>query len=275
MYHWKKSAGFAGVVTDTLDGLKRQRLPASPSASGRLAPSPDRYWPSHTDAIHSDAAEAMSTESRIFLAHAREDKSQVRKLYADRKARGLDPWLDEADLMPGQIWRDEIPKAIRGAALLFLACLSSRSVAKVGYVQNEFRLTRIIHERWKAPICGTRVTVAPAARMVWAWRWQGRARSGGTRPRGSGRQRGGPSGEADPARLVRIARRQGHFDPGDHLGDPGGNFDQRQTNRVELGGAPERGLRRQTTQRVQEPVGGGVDQQAELIGRRAGAGGPI
>jgi hypothetical protein len=26
--------------------------------------------------------------------------------------------------------------------------------------------------------------------------------------------------------------------------------------------APERGLRRQTTQRVQEPVGGGVDQQA-------------
>jgi len=40
----------------------------------------------------------------------------------------------------GQAWKVEIPKAIRDAAV-FLACLSSRSVAKVGYVQNEFRLT--------------------------------------------------------------------------------------------------------------------------------------
>ncbi len=76
---------------------------------------------------------------RIFLAHAREDKPQVRKLYADLKARGLDPWLDEVDLMPGQIWKEEIPKAIRQAGI-FLACLSTRSVEKVGYVQNEFRL---------------------------------------------------------------------------------------------------------------------------------------
>jgi hypothetical protein len=29
--------------------------------------------------------------SKIFLAHAREDKLQVRKLYADLKARGFDP----------------------------------------------------------------------------------------------------------------------------------------------------------------------------------------
>jgi formylglycine-generating enzyme required for sulfatase activity len=76
---------------------------------------------------------------KIFLAHAREDKAQVKKLYADLKARGFDPWLDEVDLLPGQIWKDEIPKAIRQAGV-FLACLSSRSVGKVGYVQNEFRL---------------------------------------------------------------------------------------------------------------------------------------
>ena len=76
---------------------------------------------------------------KIFLAHAREDKPQVRKLYADLKARGFDPWLDEIDLLPGQIWKIEIPKAIRQAGV-FLACLSSRSVGKVGYVQNEFRL---------------------------------------------------------------------------------------------------------------------------------------
>jgi hypothetical protein len=81
----------------------------------------------------------MSSRRRIFLGHAREDKGRVRDLYADLKARGLDPWLDEVDLMPGQLWKEEIPKAIREAGL-FLACLSSGSVGKVGYVQNEFRL---------------------------------------------------------------------------------------------------------------------------------------
>jgi TIR domain len=86
-----------------------------------------------------NTGEAMTTSRRIFLAHAREDKAQVRRLYADLKARSLDPWLDEVDLLPGQIWKTQIPKVIHEAGI-FLAWLSSRSVEKVGYVQNEFRL---------------------------------------------------------------------------------------------------------------------------------------
>jgi formylglycine-generating enzyme required for sulfatase activity len=82
---------------------------------------------------------AMTTRRRIFLAHAREDKLRVRALYDDLKARGFDPWLDAVDLMPGQIWKSEIPKAIRQAEI-FLACLSMRSVEKRGYVHREFRL---------------------------------------------------------------------------------------------------------------------------------------
>ncbi len=80
----------------------------------------------------------MPAGRRIFLAHAHEDKAQVRRLYHDLKARGLDPWLDEDDLLPGQIWRDEIPDMIRDADI-FLASLSSRSLSKRGYVQNELR----------------------------------------------------------------------------------------------------------------------------------------
>lgn len=81
----------------------------------------------------------MASSRRIFLAHASEDKPAVRQLYRELKARAFAPWLDVEDLLPGQVWKTEIPKAIRDASL-FLACLSSRSVAKVGYVQNEFRL---------------------------------------------------------------------------------------------------------------------------------------
>ena len=80
----------------------------------------------------------MANKTRIFLAHASEDKPQIRRLYADLKDRGFDPWLDETDLVPGQVWKDEIPKAIADAAV-FLACISAQSCGKVGYVQNEFR----------------------------------------------------------------------------------------------------------------------------------------
>lgn len=80
----------------------------------------------------------MSVRRHIFLGHASEDKPQAAVLYHRLRAEGLSPWLDAVDLIPGQNWRDEIPKAIKSAGV-FLACLSKRSVAKEGYVQREFR----------------------------------------------------------------------------------------------------------------------------------------
>jgi hypothetical protein len=101
----------------------------------------------------------------------------------------------------------------------------------------------------------------------WAW-------FGARRPRGSGRALGG-AGEPDEAGLVGVGARQSDLDPGDQFGDPGGNLDQGEAQGVELGGAPERGLGRQAAERVQEPVGGGVDQQPELVGGGPGAGGAV
>ncbi len=81
----------------------------------------------------------MSDRIQIFLAHASEDKAEVLKLYDCFKAKGYKPWLDVKDLIPGQNWREEIPKAIRQSDI-FIACLSPQSVSKQGYVQREFRL---------------------------------------------------------------------------------------------------------------------------------------
>jgi len=80
----------------------------------------------------------VTRSRRIFLAHASDDKEQVRRLCGDLKARGFEPWLDEEDLIAGLPWEPQIENAIHTAAI-FVACLSSRSVAKVGFVQNEFR----------------------------------------------------------------------------------------------------------------------------------------
>ena len=78
------------------------------------------------------------SEVQIFLAHANEDKPQVRKLYQQLQTAGYRPWLDEMNLLPGQLWREEIPKALKKSDF-FVACLSRQSIAKQGYVQREFR----------------------------------------------------------------------------------------------------------------------------------------
>ncbi len=83
----------------------------------------------------------MNTEKipQIFIAHASEDKPLVRELYAKLVEAGYKPWLDEEDLLPGQNWREEIPKALKNSDL-FLACLSSTSISKRGYIQREFKM---------------------------------------------------------------------------------------------------------------------------------------
>ena len=79
------------------------------------------------------------SQIQIFIAHANEDKPQVRELYTKLKQAGYKPWLDEEDLIPGLNWREEIPKALKSSDL-FLACLSSTSIKKRGYIQKEFKM---------------------------------------------------------------------------------------------------------------------------------------
>ena len=73
---------------------------------------------------------------RAFLCHASGDKPAVRKLYRQLQADGVEPWLDEKNLLPGQDWQREIRKAVRESDVV-IVCLSRRSATKTGYVQKE------------------------------------------------------------------------------------------------------------------------------------------
>jgi CheY-like chemotaxis protein len=75
---------------------------------------------------------------RMFLCHSAGDKPAVRDLYRRLRADGVDPWLDEEALLPGQDWDREIRKAVRAADVI-LVCLSCGSVTKAGYVQKEIK----------------------------------------------------------------------------------------------------------------------------------------
>jgi hypothetical protein len=49
-------------------------------------------------------AEAHQPPLRVFLCHSSGDKQAVRDLYRRLRGDGLDPWLDEENLLPGQNW---------------------------------------------------------------------------------------------------------------------------------------------------------------------------
>jgi formylglycine-generating enzyme required for sulfatase activity len=76
---------------------------------------------------------------RVFLCHASGDKPAVRELYQRLCAEGIDAWLDEEKLLPGQDWELEIPKAVRDSHVV-IVCLSPSSITKAGYVQKEIKV---------------------------------------------------------------------------------------------------------------------------------------
>jgi hypothetical protein len=83
----------------------------------------------------------MPTDKRrlkVFLCHASADKPKVRELYRYLNQRAIKPWFDEEDLIGGQDWQVEIPKAIRICDAVII-CLTKNSVNKEGYVQKEIK----------------------------------------------------------------------------------------------------------------------------------------
>ncbi|MGK7917015.1 MAG: TIR domain-containing protein [Prochloraceae cyanobacterium] len=85
---------------------------------------------------------------QIFLAHTHEDSEEVLKLYELLTQQGYQPWLNKFDLIPGQSWRIEIPRAIENSDIL-IACLSKKSLKKQRYVPTELQLA--FHEYAKRP----------------------------------------------------------------------------------------------------------------------------
>jgi tetratricopeptide (TPR) repeat protein len=90
---------------------------------------------------------------KVFLCHASEDKPAVKDLYRKLNAEGwIDAWLDAKKLKAGQEWNREIENAIDECHVV-LACISSTSVDKEGYVQKELRaFLRLAQEKAEGTI---------------------------------------------------------------------------------------------------------------------------
>ncbi|MET0465633.1 MAG: DnaJ C-terminal domain-containing protein [Chitinophagaceae bacterium] len=132
-------------VPTLLDGLKQVKVPAGtkPDSTLRLnnfgMPLIGSQNRGDLYIRLEEAAEAIySPRLRVFLCHSSNDKPAVRSLYFRLRNAEVAPWLDEEDLLPGQKWEKEIPKAVRNSDVV-IVCLSKDSINKKGYLQKEIR----------------------------------------------------------------------------------------------------------------------------------------
>jgi hypothetical protein len=93
--------------------------------------------------------EALRPSPKVFLCHASEDGLRVKKLHDHLHLLRIDAWLDKTELVLGDVWREEILRAIEQTDF-FAVCLSRTAVAKTGFVQNEIRLA--IQEYQRRPL---------------------------------------------------------------------------------------------------------------------------
>jgi pimeloyl-ACP methyl ester carboxylesterase/V8-like Glu-specific endopeptidase len=137
-------AGFSGspVWDEDLGGVVGMVVDVDNQSNSRTAfINPTSSITKNWQGISLDQAESTGLPkkaARVFLCHATVDKQAVRELYQRLSGDGFLPWLDEESLLPGQVWQDEIPKAIHGSNAI-VVCLSKRSILKSGYVQKEIR----------------------------------------------------------------------------------------------------------------------------------------
>ncbi len=86
-----------------------------------------------------------------FLSYVREDSAQVDRLQRALQRAGIPVWRDKSDLWPGEDWKAEIREAITDNALVFIACFSSSSLARVKSYQNEELVLAVEQLRLRAP----------------------------------------------------------------------------------------------------------------------------
>ncbi|MFY9819769.1 MAG: toll/interleukin-1 receptor domain-containing protein [Thermoanaerobaculia bacterium] len=98
----------------------------------------------HAEAPTSDSEQLLGIN--VFLCHSSKDKPAVRELYRKLGQNGAQPWLDEEDLLPGQKWEQEIPRAVKDSHAV-IVCLSDNAVNRAGYFHKEISFALDILDR--------------------------------------------------------------------------------------------------------------------------------
>jgi hypothetical protein len=86
--------------------------------------------------------ESESTDSKLipFLCYAKENSTPVREFRQRMKAEAwIDPWFDEEDILPGQMWEGHVTEAVHNSHAV-IVFLSSIAIRTEGFFHKELRL---------------------------------------------------------------------------------------------------------------------------------------
>ena len=75
---------------------------------------------------------------RVFVAYAHEDSVEAGRIFDALLRAGLDPWIDQRKLLPGQNWHRAIRNALETSDFV-VCCFSQNSFHKRGGFQAEIR----------------------------------------------------------------------------------------------------------------------------------------
>ncbi|MCC6260423.1 MAG: toll/interleukin-1 receptor domain-containing protein [Anaerolineales bacterium] len=75
-----------------------------------------------------------------FICYAKENKQIIRAFSEKLKAEGwIDPWLDEDDILPGQVWQERVIEAVRKSHVVIIF-LSKVALTNDGFFHKEMKL---------------------------------------------------------------------------------------------------------------------------------------
>jgi TIR domain/Domain of unknown function (DUF4062) len=83
--------------------------------------------------------ETVLERPSVFIAYSRFDRVAARSFYSALRATGYDVWLDEQNLVPGQMWVQEVDREIRMRDVMLLL-ISSKSNLTDGLVAREMAI---------------------------------------------------------------------------------------------------------------------------------------
>jgi len=94
-----------------------------------------------TDPCYFEITSALKLKRplKAFICYSKLDKDIVKGLSQNLRIQGVDPWVDEEKILPGQDWELEIEKSINSSDVI-ITCFSNRSINKPGYINKELKM---------------------------------------------------------------------------------------------------------------------------------------
>ncbi|MHB8744405.1 MAG: toll/interleukin-1 receptor domain-containing protein [Sulfuricaulis sp.] len=108
----------------------------------------------------------------VFIVYARDDLEVARRLAHRMKDVGLSPWLDVDELVPGQVWKKTVLKALEESSVAVI--LVSKNHEKGGFVREEMNAAMKLLQSNEAnvvPIVPVRIDDSPVPEQLAQIQW--------------------------------------------------------------------------------------------------------